>query len=226
MPTSDLLSPQAAKAIEYLLAVTYLLLFIPFWRFVNGASPARASDLGWFQVPDNVHLHRGHSWARTFGGAVAVGLDDFAHKLIGPVDGVQLPAVGTALRQGQKAFTVVVVGKPFDVVSPVDGNVVAVNERACTHPTDAVRDPYGTGWLLKVEPRWLTANLKNLISGDSARRFLHAAAEALSRRMSPELGIVLQDGGAPVHGIAREIDPAHWDDLVRASLQGDGRGTP
>jgi glycine cleavage system H protein len=221
MNESDLLSPHATKAIEYLLAVVYLLLFIPFWRFVNGASATQAFTLGWFQVPDNVHLHRGHSWAKTLGGWVTVGLDDFAHKLIGPVDAVHLPAVGTALRQGQKAFTVVADGKPFDVVSPVDGNVVALNEVARAHPADAVRDPYGTGWLLKVEPRWLTANLKNLFSGDSARRFLDAAAEALSNRMSPELGVVLQDGGTPVHGIAREIDPAHWDDLVRRALRGE-----
>jgi glycine cleavage system H protein len=221
MTEHELLSPHATKAIEYLLAVSYLLLFIPFWRFVNGATPAQAFAFSWFTVPDNVHLHRGHSWAKTLGGAVAVGLDDFAHKLIGPVDAVQLPAVGTAVRQGQKAFTVVADGKTFDVVSPVDGNVVAVNEIARAHAADAVRDPYGTGWLLKVEPRWLTANLKNLISGDAARRFLDAAAATLAGRMSPELGLVLQDGGAPVHGIAREIDAEHWDEVVRHYLRGE-----
>ena len=221
MHESELLSPHATKAVEYLLAVTYLLLFIPFWRFVNGASAAQAFSFGWFQVPDNVHLHRGHSWAKALGGAVAVGLDDFAHKLIGPLDALSLPAVGTAVRQGQKAFTVVAEGKSFDVVSPVDGNVIAVNEVARAHPADAVRDPYGTGWLLKVEPRWLTANLKNLVSGAAARRFLDAAAAALAGRMTPELGVVLQDGGTPIHGIAREIDPAHWDELVKKCLEGE-----
>ena len=79
MNESNLLSPHAVKAIEYLLAVSYLLLFIPFWRFVNGATVAESFAVSWFQVPENVHLHRGHSWAKTFGGAVAVGLDDFAH---------------------------------------------------------------------------------------------------------------------------------------------------
>ena len=221
MHANDLLSPHATKAIEYLLAISYLLLFIPFWRFVNGATVAESFAVSWFQVPENVHLHRGHSWAKTFGGAVAVGLDDFAHKMIGPLESVQFPAVGSALRQGQKAFSVVADGKSFDVLSPVDGNVVALNEFVRAHPSDAVRDPYGTGWLVKVEPRWLTANLKNLVSGDGARRFLDAAAQALAGRMSPELGIVLQDGGTPVHGIAREIDPQNWDSLVRASLKGE-----
>jgi len=216
----ETLTPHAIKGIEYLLAISYLALFIPFWRFLNGATPAQAFAFSWFAVPDDVHLHRGHSWAKTLGGAVMVGLDDFGHKLIGPLDEVKLPAVGTAVRQGQKAFTVVADGESFDVVSPVDGNVVAVNEVARAHAADAVRDPYGTGWLVKVEPRWLTANLKNLLSGDSARRFLDAAAGALAGRMSPELGVVLQDGGAPVHGIAREIEPDRWAELVRQALKG------
>jgi len=76
MNESALLSPHATKAVEYLLAISYLLLFIPFWRFVNGATVAQAFAFGWFQVPDDVHLHRGHTWAKTHGGAVVVGLDD------------------------------------------------------------------------------------------------------------------------------------------------------
>ncbi|HSB62582.1 MAG TPA: glycine cleavage system protein H, partial [Thermoanaerobaculia bacterium] len=82
MNETELLSPYTAKAMEYLLAVSYLLLFIPFWRFVQGeAAPAHALGFGWFQVPNGVHLHAGHTWARPEGGDVEVGLDDFAHKL-------------------------------------------------------------------------------------------------------------------------------------------------
>jgi len=221
MDGHELLSPHATKAIEYLIAITYLVLFIPFWRFVNEAAPARAFNFSWFHAPEDVYLHPGHAWARTHGGAVAVGLDDFAHKLIGPLEAFQPPELGAPVRQGQKAFTVLAGGKSLDVLSPVDGNVVAVNEAARVHPGETVRDPYGAGWMVKVEPRWLTANLKNLFSGEAARRFLESAAEKLAAKMTPELGLVLQDGGAPVHGIARELDPEHWDDLVRKSLRGE-----
>ena len=217
----ELLSPYTAKALEYVLALSYLLLFIPFWRFVQGeAVPVHALGFGWFQVPNGVHLHVGHAWARPEGGAVEVGLDDFAHKLVGPLETVRLPEIGAPVRQGQKAFTIVAGGQPLDVLSPVDGHVVALNEAARAHPADALRDPYGAGWLMKVEPRWLTGNLKNLFSGDAARRFLDAAAGKLAQRLTPQLGVVLQDGGTPVHGIARALDEDHWDELARRFLEG------
>src|SRR5450756_1888684 len=174
MNEHELLSPYTAKALEYVLALSYLLLFIPFWRFVQGeAVPVHALGFGWFQVPNGVHLHVGHAWARPEGGAVEVGLD------------------------------------------------VALNEAVRAHPADALRDPYGAGWLMKVEPRWLTGNLKNLFSGDAARRFLDAAAGKLAQRLTPQLGVVLQDGGTPVHGIARALDEDHWDELARRFLGGE-----
>ena len=221
MNEHELLSPQATKLIEYLIAVAYLLLFIPFWRFVQGKPiPVRALGFGWFQVPGDVHLHAGHAWARPQGGTVEVGLDDFAHKLVGELEQLRLPEIGAPVRQGQKAFTVVAGDQPLDVLSPIDGHVVAVNEAARAHPAGALHDPYGAGWLMKVEPRWLTANLKNLLSGDAARRFLDTEAGKLAQRLTPDLGVVLQDGGTPVHGIARALDEDHWDELVRRFLEG------
>ncbi|MCM3878442.1 MAG: glycine cleavage system protein H [Thermoanaerobaculia bacterium] len=221
MNETELLSPYTAKALEYVLAISYLLLFIPFWRFVQGeAVPLHALGFGWFQVPNGVHLHAGHTWARPEGGDVEVGLDDFAHKLVGPLDAVRFPEIGAPVRQGQKAFTIVAGGQPLDVLSPVDGHVVALNEAVRAHPADAQRDPYGAGWLMKVEPRWLTGNLKNLFSGEAARRFLDTAAGKLAQRLTPQLGVVLQDGGTPVHGIARALDEDHWDELARLFLEG------
>ena len=215
MNEHTLLSPYAMKALEYGLAISYLLLFIPFWRYVQGEPPAHAFGFGWFQVPNGVHLHPGHAWARTEGGTVEVGLDDFAHKLVGPLDRLLLPAIGSPVRQGQKAFSLVAGGQELDVLSPVDGLVVAVNEAARAHPEGALRDPYGAGWLMKVEPRWLTSNLKNLFTGEGARRFLDVAAGRLAQRLTPQLGLVLQDGGTPVHGLARELEPERWDALCR-----------
>ncbi len=69
--------------------------------------------------------------------------------------------------------------------------------------------------------RWITVvpleNLRDLLSGEAASRFLEAAADRLMpQQMQPAMAMVLaQDGGAPVHGIARELDPEHWDDTVR-----------
>ena len=67
---------------------------------------------------------------------------------------------------------------------------------------------------MTVVPRKLSENLQDLLSGAAASRFIEAAADRLMPRMQPAM-VLAQDGGAPVHGIARELDPDHWDDTVR-----------
>ena len=222
MNEHDFLSLHSQKATEYLLGAAYLLLFIPLWRFVS--SPASASEarvasaaqglFDWFRIPDGFFLHPGHVWARAeTAGSVTVGLDDFGHRLVGPVSQVLMPEVGTSVRKGEPAFGIVAEGKRFDLLSPVDGVVARVNAGAKSGGFHA--DPYGAGWILKVVPKKLSENMKDLLSGEAARRFLEATAARLMPQMQPAM-VTAQDGGAPVHGIAKEVDPENWDEIVKS----------
>ncbi len=233
--THDFLSVYSAKAMEYGLAIGYLLLFIPFWRFVQGGKPAAVraeatrrataraeapagarapAAAGWFQVPAGVHLHPGHTWARLEGdGLVAVGADDFAHKLVGATR-VALPRLGDHVAQGEPALSLCEEGAAVPMLSPVDGTVVAVNP-ALKSDAAALAHPYASGWLFKVKTPRYAANLRQLLPAPQANRALEDAAEALVRRMNPELGLVLQDGGTPVHGIARALAGDGWEALAR-----------
>jgi glycine cleavage system H lipoate-binding protein len=226
MQAHEFLTSYQAKAVEYLIAVAYLLLFVPFWRFVNGQKaaeqPVRAAvrerrRSAWFEMPDGVQFHPGHAWLRTNGGTVvALGLDDFAQKLVGPLSAVDLPPVGTALRQGEKAWRLRAGEKTIDMLAPVDGEIVAINADVAAAPDRIAADPYGEGWLLKVRPDKLDADLNQLLSGELARQWMENVTDSLRRRLSPELGLVLQDGGQPVHGLARELEPEGWVELCRS----------
>jgi glycine cleavage system H lipoate-binding protein len=242
--THDFLGIYPAKLLEYALAVSYLLLFIPFWRYVQGGRKVRAAEAGagraaaahapaaalahaprahagatapagagWFQVPAGVHLHPGHTWARLEpDGLVAVGADDFAVKLVGP-EAVELPAPGDRIAQGEPAFGLSDGVRSVALLAPVGGTVVAVNAGA--RDPAALADAYGGGWLFKVKAPRLAADLRQLVEGHAARRLLDDAADQLALRVSPELGRVLQDGGTPVHGIARALAGDRWDELAR-----------
>lgn len=236
MTTQDFLASYDAKVAEYLLAVTYLMLFVPMWRFVHGraataeatagvaaavpAPEARpAAALGWFQVPEGVALHAGHAWARAGAdGLVTVGIDDFAQKLVDP-ERAALPALGDRVLEGQPAFAIGDWVTTVPMLSPVAGEVVAVNAGAAEGP-GALRDPYGAGWLFKVRPAGPAKG--RLMEGEAARVFLERSAEALALRVNPELGHVLQDGGTPIHGIARALAGEGWATMARHFFRTEG----
>lgn len=216
----DFLATYSIKAIEYLTALSFLLCFPLFWRFVNGGRKLEAKALPdaavepkpEFDVPDAVWLHPGHAWARLDGALAAVGADDFAHRLVGPVGSWSLPKVGDRVGQGEPALTLEVGGKAVRMLAPVDGKVVAVNDRLGA-PSDGPLDPYAQ-WLFKVEPIRPEANAKQLLQGPKARKYLHEIWEDLRQASAPEMGAVMQDGGAPVAGLAHALDPEHWDRLA------------
>jgi glycine cleavage system H lipoate-binding protein len=172
-----------------------------------------------YQVPDALYYHRGHAWARPVGrSSVLIGLDDFARRLTGPARELKLPALGDWLIQGGPGFDVKVDGRDARFVSPVEGEVVAVNAELRANPALATSDPYGRGWVMKVRSPHLAANLRNLLSGRLARRWAEDAREALDLRLMALSGSVLQDGGEPVADFARHLPAEDWQRLVREFL--------
>jgi glycine cleavage system H protein len=227
----DILTLYSAKMLEYGIAVLFLLLFIPFWRYVQGPTKApalaaarsrtpvtRAAE--WFLTPADRLFHRGHAWLKGGDdGLVTVGLDDFAAKLVGPLSRISLPAIGAPVGQGEQAWRLMAAdGRSVDMLSPVDGTVVELNDALAASPDLAERDPYGGGWLMKVRPSRLRANRTNLMAGRAVHRWMEEAAASLGGPFAPGLGALAQDGGAPVSGMARAIDPDRWDRLAATCL--------
>ncbi|MGE5663422.1 MAG: glycine cleavage system protein H [Deltaproteobacteria bacterium] len=226
----------ATKGIEYLIVIVFLASFVWFSRTFSfrtvAAGVARTiSDIvEWFRMPAGLHYHQGHSWMKNEeDDLVSVGLDDFAQKLVGKVDGVDLPPVGAKVAQGERAWTLKVDSRPLAMLSPVDGEVVAVNIEAMRSPGIVNQDPYGKGWLLKIRPTKLTADTRNLLSGTLARKWMEDTVDGLRRESGGTLGpvaqdggqLVYQDGGMPVSGIARALAGERWEETVKAHFLTD-----
>jgi glycine cleavage system H lipoate-binding protein len=172
-----------------------------------------------YQLPDGLHYHKGHTWARVVDSdTVLVGLDDFASKLIGPARKVKAPAQGAWLKQGQKGFQVQVDGRTAGFVSPVEGEVVEVNPQLKDHPDTATADPYGRGWILKMRVGELAVNLRNLFTGKLAQRWMQESRQGLELRLMALSGSVLQDGGEPVADFAMHLPEEDWRRLVEEFL--------
>jgi len=237
---------QTAKAIEYLLAVGFLVAFVPFWRFATPRAAARETaeerlpeatpvpapvpvqrpePVGWFHVPDGLGLHPGHAWAKDAGGGeVLVGVDDFARAAIGRIRDVDLPPLGSIVRQGDRAWTLHGAAGPLPMISPVDGMVVAQNPAARVGAIES--DPYGAGWLLRVQAPRFARNARQLLSGSAARAWMDNVATRLRGLIAPDLGPALADGGVPVDGIAGEVDAGAWRHIAKEFFLVDGDETP
>ncbi len=168
-----------------------------------------------YQMPESLFYHRGHTWARPIDAdTVLVGLDDFARKLVGLPSSLRVPSRGDWLHQGGRAFAVKLDGKAAELVSPVEGEVVEVNRELLERPAIAAEDPYGRGWVLRVKAPNLAANLRNLLSGRLARRWMEDSREALELRLMAFSGSVLQDGGEPAADLGHHLAAGDWQRLV------------
>jgi glycine cleavage system H lipoate-binding protein len=169
-----------------------------------------------FELAENRSYHPGHTWALQESPTLArVGLDDFGARLAGKVDGVVLPKRGQWLRQGQKFATLQRNGKQVDIVSPVEGEVTAVNEKLLSDPAVANTDPYGEGWFVSVLSPDLKVSLRNLLNKSLARKWMADAAQQLQMRLPAMAGEVAQDGGLAVHDITPQIPHVKWEEITR-----------
>jgi glycine cleavage system H protein len=181
------------------------------------ASPfAQHKYVAGFELAENRSYHPGHTWALQESPTLArVGLDDFGARLAGKVEVITLPKRGQWLRQGQKFATLQRNGKQVDLVSPVEGEVTAVNEKLLTEPAVANTDPYGQGWFVSVLSPDLKVSLRNLLNGSMARKWMADASEKLQMQLPALAGAVAQDGGLAVHDITPQVPSVKWEEITR-----------
>jgi len=229
MENSEYIDIFATKGIEYLVVIVFLITLIFFFRFLN--KPAREvtrntklqgnrqSLIDWFYIAENYFYHQGHSWIRPENGSIVrVGIDDFAQKLIGKTTKLALPSVGSILGQGDVGWEMDIDSKSIVILSPVNGEVVEINEEVLKSPDIINRDPYSEGWLFKVKVPNLETNKKNLLSGDMVKVWMENTVERLSKVITGNEGLVLQDGGVPISGFIREISHDDWEKFANEFL--------
>jgi glycine cleavage system H protein len=100
--------------------------------------------------PEDLLYHPEHDWARVDGETATMGITWFAQDALGEVVFFDPPAVGTVLAKDASYAEVESVKAVSDVVAPLSGEIVEVNEALAENPATINEDPYGEGWLVKV----------------------------------------------------------------------------
>jgi glycine cleavage system H protein len=92
-----------------------------------------------------------HEWIVVDGKTATVGITDFAQAQLGDVVFLELPSPGRKLAEREGFGVIESVKAASDLYSPVAGRITAANEKLTTHPELVNSDPYGEGWILKLE---------------------------------------------------------------------------
>ena len=92
-----------------------------------------------------------HEWVAVEDSVATIGITDFAQAQLGDVVFLELPRVGKLLEAGDSFGVVESVKAASDLYSPVAGTVLEVNESLNANPEQVNEDPYGSGWLIKVQ---------------------------------------------------------------------------
>lgn len=164
-------------------------------------------NLGGMEIPKDYTFHPGHTWAAIESPQRArVGLDSFATNLIGSIDSVELPGQNRWVRQGQRVCTVASGNTAIELVAPVEGIVSAVNTKLRKDPGLAAREPYGEGWLYKVQCPDLLINQKNLLKGALVSAWFRDCIERVNAMAAGFAPALAQDGGLPVNGLLKRVD--------------------
>jgi glycine cleavage system H protein len=100
--------------------------------------------------PDNLRYTKEHEWIRLEGAIGVIGVTDYAQGELGDVVFVELPAPGRQLKQGETFGTVEAVKAVSDLYSPVAGEVLETNALLEKQSEAVNKDPYGTGWMIKL----------------------------------------------------------------------------
>ncbi|MGI8413485.1 MAG: glycine cleavage system protein GcvH [Solirubrobacteraceae bacterium] len=100
--------------------------------------------------PADLLYHPEHDWARVEGELATLGITSYAQDALGEVVFFDPPQVGAQVKQGEPYTEVESVKAVSDVVAPLSGEIVAVNEALAQQPETINEDPYGEGWLVRV----------------------------------------------------------------------------
>jgi glycine cleavage system H protein len=223
------------KGLEYIIIISFLILIIPFWIFINRKSGITGKiqkalgilSTGILRIPLGLFYSKYHTWAHLEkSGNASVGLDDLLLHLTGDVKLRGLKKPGNLIKKGEILADIEQDGKLLQIYSPISGEIMDANNMLYEEPGVLNEDPYGSGWVYKIKPAaWISETETYFLAEEAIAwskneldRFKDFVAVSM-KKYSPETSmLILQDGGElcdkPLSGLPDEI----WQDFQKSFL--------
>jgi len=214
--------------------MTVILVLVTFFAFValdwmlhrgkqpvtvpvaESARTAQLDRIAGFFAPQNVRYHAGHAWLQRERRNIArAGADEFAAALAGAISKIEPPKPGQWVRQGQKAWTLYRNGEKTEMVSPIEGEVLEINQEVLQNPSLLRDDPYGRGWLMTVHVPDEESTTRNLIPKNLVSSWMQDAAERLYALQPAAAYATAADGGEPARDLLAGVPEVEWPAVTK-----------
>jgi glycine cleavage system H protein len=123
------------------------------------------------EYPEGLRYHREHDWARIENGEAVLGITWYAQDALGELVHFEAPEAGATTKQNESYGEVESVKAVSDVISPLSGEIIEVNQKVVDAPETVNSDPYGDGWLIRIrlaDP----SEADGLLDADAYRSFV------------------------------------------------------
>ncbi len=170
-------------------------------------------EVGGVSVRPGVRYAPGHTWLLQRGeGALEVGIDDLALRLLPAVTAVDAVRTGTRVKRGETIATLWGGGRQLPVRAPFDARIAGVNAAVVRDPSLVGSDGYGRGWLVALEPandQWTA-----FPAGAAADGWMAKEAQRWNHQLEQQLGIAAADGGELINPAPWILGEERWNALV------------
>jgi glycine cleavage system H lipoate-binding protein len=190
------------------------------WTTKTKTVPNEVQQVKGFDVPVGYYFHNGHTWARIeSGGYIRIGMDDFALKLLGKADALDLPLMGKELDQDKAGWGLKRKDHHADVLSPVDGVIMEVNARVREKPEAANQEPYGGGWLFMVRTPDVKGSMRKLMADAESVPWMDGEVQRLEHMIQEVAGPLAVDGGYLREDVYGNLPQLGWEKLTKSFLK-------
>jgi len=223
------------KGIEYIAIIIFFLILIPFWIILNRQSKItnklqEVINILTFEIlkiPQGVFLAKNHTWMYLEkSGNAAIGLDDFLLHTTGAVKLHHHKQCGDKISKGDILTDIVSDNNSLKILSPVTGEIMAVNNNLIEAPEIMNEDPFGKGWVYKIKPlNWVDETKCCYLAEDAInwsrnemQRFKDFLALSTKKYMQESPQLILQDGGELVDHSLSGLSDEVWHDFQESFL--------
>jgi len=211
----------STKGIEYILIISFFLVFIPFLRYLKEVESPLFS-LKDVRLPKGVFFDKTHTWAfLNSAGQVHVGIDDFLAAVTGPVRLEVAKNVGQEVKRGDHLATLVAENRKLRVYSPVTGVLKQINKSRLRKYSRVTNKDFVENWLFGLTPQRWDLERSLMILGEKANQWISSEMGRLrdvlafslqKYQVSPQ-PVMLQEGGEVSEHALQSLSPEIWEEF-------------